>query len=100
MGLGGGSVLIIYLTLSRHTEQLTAQEMNLMLFIPCAVISIFLLNKSHYIKWKSALYLILGGLIGVGAGFLIMPFFSPNLIKKLFAVFLIAIGIKELFDRN
>lgn len=100
MGLGGGSILVIYLTLFRGLEQTTAQGTNLLFFIPCAVISILLLNKSKFIKWKSAFILIAGGLVGVGIGFFALPYFQSALLQKIFAVFLLIIGAKELFNRN
>ena len=36
MGLGGGAVLIIYLTIFQGVEQLQAQGINLLFFIPIA----------------------------------------------------------------
>ena len=36
MGLGGGSVLILYLTLCAGLPQLQAQGINLTFFLPCA----------------------------------------------------------------
>ena len=41
MGLGGGGVLVIYLTLAAQMEQTTAQGVNLLLFIPCALLPSF-----------------------------------------------------------
>ncbi len=40
MGLGGGSFYILYLTFFTDTEQFTAQGYNLLIFLPCAVISV------------------------------------------------------------
>ena len=52
MGLGGGGVLILYLTLVRDTPQMVAQGVNLLFFLPCAIVAIVL-----YLKKKFVLYL-------------------------------------------
>ena len=45
MGLGGGGVLIIYLTGIVNTEQALAQGINLLFFIPCAIVAVFMHAK-------------------------------------------------------
>ena len=42
MGLGGGAVLVIYLSLFTETKQLTAQGINLLFFIPIAAVSVII----------------------------------------------------------
>ena len=39
LGLGGGGVLVLYLALALGMSQLKAQGINLLFFIPCAVLS-------------------------------------------------------------
>lgn len=39
LGLGGGGVLVLYLVLALGMPQLKAQGINLLFFIPCAVLS-------------------------------------------------------------
>ena len=52
MGLGGGAILVIYLSLFTNTEQLRAQGINLLFFIPIALISVIIYSKAKKIKWK------------------------------------------------
>ena len=52
MGLGGGGVLIIYLSLFTETEQLKAQGINLLFFIPIAAASVIIYSLKGLIKWK------------------------------------------------
>ena len=40
MGLGGGAVLIIYLTVFSDVDQLKAQGINLLFFIPIALLAV------------------------------------------------------------
>ena len=42
MGLGGGGILIIYLTIFAGIEQATAQGINLVFFIPISIVAILI----------------------------------------------------------
>ena len=42
LGLGGGGILVIYLTVFAGVEQFQAQGINLLFFIPSAAIAVFL----------------------------------------------------------
>ncbi len=100
MGFGGGSVLIIYLTLFADTDQLTAQGTNLLFFIPCAVLSVIINIKNKLVKYKVGAYLILGGLIGVAVGSLVVRLTEPTLLSKLFGGFIFIIGLITLFQKQ
>ena len=65
MGLGGGSFYILYLTFFTDTEQFTAQGYNLLIFLPCAVISVLVYAGKKIISFKYILPIVLGGIAGV-----------------------------------
>ena len=96
LGLGGGTVLIIYLTNFKKIPQINAQGINLLFFIPCAIVSVIFHSKHRLIKWKIALFIILGGVFGTLIGAEITVFINPMYIKKIFGFLLIYMGIKEL----
>lgn len=100
MGFGGGGILILYLSLYRNLPQLNAQGINLIFFIPSALLAVILHSRNHLIEWKTAIKYIILGLIGVGVGFLLLKFINENIIRKLFSVLLIYTGIKELFSKS
>ena len=50
MGLGGGFVLLVYLTLFTQLSQLDAQLTNLVFFLPIAVLSVILHLKNQLIE--------------------------------------------------
>lgn len=100
LGLGGGGVLVLYLTMKLNLEQTASQGINLLFFIPCAVISVIINSKNKRIEWKTLLPIILGGVIGALAGVILTGFFKPSILKKIFAVFLLIIGCKELFGKT
>ena len=100
MGLGGGMILIVYLTIFTEISQISAQGVNLIFFIPIAIFSLILHTKNHLIEWKKIAPSILGGVFGVIIGSFLASGASSALLRKFFAVFLIFIGIKELFRRK
>lgn len=59
MGLGGGMVLIVYLTVFAGFSQLAAQGINLVFFIPIAIISLVLHTKNKLVEWKKAVPAVL-----------------------------------------
>ena len=52
LGLGGGMILIIYLTLFAGVPQLQAQGLNLVFFIPIAAVSLYFHTKHKMVEWK------------------------------------------------
>lgn len=98
MGLGGGSVLIIYLVLVLNTQQLTAQGMNLMFFVPCAITALILHAKNKLIKWKYVLIIDSLGLAGIVAASFFLNKLNTDINRKIFGIFLFIIAIKELFS--
>ena len=84
MGFGGGSVLIIYLTLFAGTNQLTAQGVNLLFFIPCALASVIINIKNKLVKYWVGMYVVLGGAVGVAVGAVAVRFIKTALLSPCF----------------
>lgn len=97
MGIGGGGVLIIYLTLFAQIDQTRAQGINLLFFIPIAVTAIFIYSRKHLIEWRIAVPFSLLGAGGAMLGFWIATFTDNSLLAKIFGAMLIVLGIKGLF---
>ncbi len=100
MGMGGGAVLIIYLTLFADVKQLTAQGINLLFFIPIGLIAVLIYAKRRQIKWKITIPLALGGLLGALLGLWFTGILGSKLIAKIFGGFLVLLGIIEIFRKN
>ena len=98
IGLGGGSILILLLTLFTNTPLREAQSANLLCFIPAAIISILSNSKSHLINYKNSIFFILFGCVGSIVGFLISKKLSVTFLKKVFAVFLLIICFFEIYS--
>jgi len=100
MGLGGGAVLIIYLSLFTETEQLKAQGINLIFFVPIALIAVIIYAVKKQIKWKTTAILSLWGIVGSVLGLSVASALGGNITSKIFGGMLILIGLKELFVKK
>ena len=94
MGLGGGSVLILYLTLILNMQQVQAQG------IPCAITAVVVYKKRNLLNKQYLLPLIFGGFVGVGGGMVLLQFLDTRYIRWIFAVFLLTLGIITFFQKE
>lgn len=97
LGIGGGGILIVFLTLFFETDQLKAQGTNLLFFIPVAVFAVIIYARKGLLKWRPILFAAGCGLLGVGMGTALAAVLQSALLHKLFAGLLVLIGCKELF---
>lgn len=95
MGIGGGTVLIPALVFLAGLSQHAAQGINLVAFFPTAILAIFLHVKNGYIKYRMAIYLFLAGAIGAFLGAELAVITSSEILKRLFGIFLLVMGIYE-----
>lgn len=100
MGVGGGSLLIVLLSAFMQVEQVTAQGVNLVYFLPAAAIAVVIHWKKGNIDGSVATAGSLAGLATALAGALIALNMEAKLLKKLFAGLLFLAGISELFDKK
>ena len=98
MGMGGGTLTIPILTIFLKYEQLRAQGINLVAFLPMAVVALFIHVKNHLVDFKSTWLLALVGCVFSVGGAFIAAATSNNLLKKLFAFFLIGLGIWQFIE--
>ena len=97
LGVGGGMILIIYLTVFAGFDQLAAQGINLIYFIPIAALSVIIHSKNKLIEWKKIMPSLITGVIFAALGTFAAGYIGSPALKKIFAVFILIIGIKELF---
>ena len=100
LGLGGGMILTLYLTLFSGVSQLYAQGINLIFFLPIAAASLIIHSKNHLVEWKKAFPIILTGIIFAGIFGFWATKIHPLILKKFFGGFLVLMGIKEIFFKN
>lgn len=100
MGMGGGAVLIIYLSLFTDTPQLKSQGINLLFFIPIGLTALIIYAFKKQIRWKTVLPLSLFGIAGAFLGIMLTGFIENNWLSKIFGGFLILMALKEFFSKN
>lgn len=100
MGLGGGFILVVWLTLFAEVEQKAAQGINVLFFLPIAFIALILHLKNHLVNKELVKKMLLGGVLGAIVGTIGSNLIANDLLRKLFAVFLIAFGLRELFAQE
>ncbi len=100
MGLGGGTVLLIYLSLFSSVSQLTAQGINLIVFVPTAAVAVIIYSIKRQIRWRLLLFMIPLGIIGSLIGSYILPFIPAHILRKILGGVLLFMGITRLFGRG
>lgn len=97
MGIGGGAILIPALTLLEGVQQQVAQGINLVYFIPTAVISLIVHLKKKNVEVKTALIIGLSGMAGAAGGAWLAMVMGGGLLRRLFGGFLLLIGGYEIY---
>jgi uncharacterized membrane protein YfcA len=99
LGIGGGSLLILWLTLVLGMESTLARSINLMFFIGAAgAVSIFRWKKGA-LDLKRILPAIVSGAVSAAAFSLLSLRLDVEKLRFLFGFLLLAIGIREVLYR-
>ena len=99
LGTGGGSLLVLWLTMVLQMDPLTARSVNLLFYIPSALVSILIRGKSEGFSVKLILPAVIAGCIAAGIFSFISGGMDMQLLRKFFGILLLLIGCKELFYR-
>ena len=99
-GIGGGTLLILYLTLFGGASQLTAQGINLLYFIPTAGSALFAHIKNKLIVWRAVIFAGGAGVAATIIAAIAAGKLDMELLRRFFGGFLILIGISELFRKS
>jgi len=100
LGIGGGSLLTVWMTAVLSLQQQNAQTVNLLYFLPTAAVSLIFHSKNRFVDWKASLWTILGGVCLAVAGAFLSTCLSTALLRKLFGGFLLFVGASELFTKQ
>ncbi|MBQ5841457.1 MAG: sulfite exporter TauE/SafE family protein [Clostridia bacterium] len=95
-GIGGGSLLVLYLTAFGGISQYTAGGINLLYFIGCAPAALIGHIRQKNIAWKAVLWCGLAGISVAIPTSLLAANMDTDLLRRLFGVLLLYIGVKEL----
>lgn len=98
MGMGGGTILILCLSMFMQVEQHIAQATNLVFFIPTSIIAIITNIKQKNINFKVGIPIAISGIIGAIIGAIIANKLDVIKLKKYFGIFLGLIAIGEIYS--
>ena len=99
LGTGGGSLLVLWLTLVLHMDPAQAKLINLMFFLPAALIATVLHWRQGRIQFKRILLPAIAGCAAAALLAFVGQKIDTENLKKLFGVLLIFTGFRELLYR-
>ena len=98
IGMGGGTVLILLLTMFLSIQQHIAQATNLRFFIPTAITGIIVNLKEKNIELKTGVNIIIFGIIGAIIGSILANKIEVRNLRKFFGIFLLCIAMHEIYN--
>ena len=99
LGVGGGSLLMLWLTFIVGLEQTQARIINLLFFLPSAGIATVFHHKQGSVKLKKIQPAILTGCIAAACFSYVGQHIDTTVLRKCFGGLLLVTGIRELFYR-
>ena len=100
LGIGGGSLLILWLTMVLNVEHSAARGINLLFFLPAALICACFRRKQGKLPIRKILPAILCGCVTAAAFSFISLWIDVTALKKLFGGLLLVTGLREIFYKK
>ena len=100
LGVGGGSLLMVWLTGAAGLEQKTAQAVNLLFFLPTAAAGLILHIRGKLVLWRAAVPAMLAGAAAAALAAWCAASLEGRLLRKIFGGFLVLVGLSELFRKK
>ncbi len=98
-GIGGGTLLLIYMSTFSGLQQHLIQGINLLYFLPTAGTALPSHVKNGFVDKSAALFAIPAGLCGTAVAAFIATGLDVSLLHRCFGAFLIYVGVTELFRK-
>lgn len=99
-GIGGGTLLLIYLTAFAGVDQHLAQGINLLYFLPTAATALPSHIKNGFVDKVAALPAICAGLVGTASAAWAATALDVGLLRRFFGAYLLYIGVRELIRKK
>lgn len=96
LGIGGGGLFTIYLTLVGGISQLTAQGFSLIFFLFCSSASVVIQLRRGKIRMREVTVMALAGICGALLGVWVAGAISEEYLRRAFGAMLITGGIISL----
>lgn len=99
-GVGGGTLLLLCMTLLLGVEQSEAQGINLLYFLPTAAASLYCHRKNGYLDARVLRAAVPVGVLCALAAALLSTSVDTALLRKSFGLFLLFAGASMLLRKN
>ena len=100
IGVGGGSLLMLWLTVAAGLPHETSRSINLLFFLPAALIACFFRKTQGLLPVKTVVPAILSGCISAAVFSFLGTGWDSEILKKIFGVLLIFTGLRELLYKE
>lgn len=100
LGIGGGSLLVLWLTAVLSMEQRAAQGINLLFFLPAALCACMFHLRRRVLPWRIILPAAISGCVFAAVGSFLAANMDTDLLRRLFGGLLILTGLSELFRKK
>ena len=100
LGIGGGSLLILWLTMVLDMPHSAARGINLLFFLPAAIICACFRCRQGKIPFRKIIPAIISGCIAAAVFSYLSTLIDITALKKLFGGLLILTGLREVFYKK
>ena len=98
MGMGGGTLLIPLLSIFYSVSQHSAQAINLVSFIPMAVVALIIHIKNKMVDFRGIMYIIIPGVFACVLGCFLARAVPGDVLKRCFGGFLLLLSAFQFFS--
>ncbi len=97
-GIGGGVAMVPFMVLLLERSPHLAEGTSLLVIIPTAIAGVIAHHKRGFVSFRHAGWLALGGVFGAFAGAKLALSIDQELLKNLFALFLVVMGLRTIYE--
>lgn len=97
LGVGGGVIIVLYLTHFLHEEQHTAQATAISVIFASAIVSSVIYGLNGVLDRHIITLTLIGSVIGGYCGAKMMKKISDKTLRKIFGAFMLLAGLRMLF---
>ena len=95
-GVGGGTLLLLIMTLFFGVDHTAAQGINLLYFLPTAGVSLFFHRKNGLLDKAAIRQAVPAGLVAAAAAVWLATTVDVDILRKPFGIFLLFTGVMTL----
>jgi uncharacterized membrane protein YfcA len=100
MGVGGGGLLVLWLTFISGAEQLTAQGVNIIFYICATAASLIVHLKNRKLPVAAILIMAIAGAAGAVGGCIVADIIEADLLRRLFGGLLAIAGASVFLKKS